>query len=242
MMLVSQRALDLMLVDLSAAADACAELVARYRDAIEPGRTLLQQALPLTFGLKAAVWLDGIDGGVAELASVRGPRARDPVRGRRGDAWRASAIAGWTSRASWLASSGCWRRRVPWHTVRLRPVRHRRRVAALRSESWARSGATSCCWLRPRWPRSSRAAARAAAAPRRCRTSAIRSARSGLVACAQRGPGAGRDDARGDGAGARARRWDVAGRMGDASRALLRLTGSSAAILEELLAGSRGRP
>ncbi|MGA8717636.1 MAG: lyase family protein, partial [Solirubrobacteraceae bacterium] len=71
MMLVTRNALDLLVRDLSAAADACASLVTRYRNAIEPGRTLLQQALPVTFGLKAAVWLAGIDGVVADLRALR---------------------------------------------------------------------------------------------------------------------------------------------------------------------------
>src|SRR5262249_37196669 len=54
MMIVARNALDVVLADLSAAGDACASLVDRHRGSIEPGRTLLQQALPLTFGLKAA--------------------------------------------------------------------------------------------------------------------------------------------------------------------------------------------
>ena len=71
MMLVARRALDVVLADLSAAADACASLVDRHRGSIEPGRTLLQQALPVTFGLKAAGWLAGLDGALAGLRSVR---------------------------------------------------------------------------------------------------------------------------------------------------------------------------
>ena len=31
----------------------------------------MQQALPLTFGIKAATWLSGLDGSCAELAEVR---------------------------------------------------------------------------------------------------------------------------------------------------------------------------
>ena len=75
MMLVTRRALDLLIADLSAAADACASLVERHRGSIEPGRTLLQQALPLTFGLKAAGWLAGLDG--ALWPSCAGVRERE---------------------------------------------------------------------------------------------------------------------------------------------------------------------
>ena len=35
------------------------------------GRTLLQQAAPITFGLKAAGWLLGLDGARADLAALR---------------------------------------------------------------------------------------------------------------------------------------------------------------------------
>ncbi|MDR7421437.1 MAG: 3-carboxy-cis,cis-muconate cycloisomerase [Armatimonadota bacterium] len=38
-------------------AAACAGLASRYRGSLMPGRTLLQHAVPITFGLKAARWL-----------------------------------------------------------------------------------------------------------------------------------------------------------------------------------------
>ena len=71
LMLVAHRALGPLLDDLGAAADACAELAERHRSTLAPGRTLLQQALPLTFGIKAATWLSGLDGSCAELTEVR---------------------------------------------------------------------------------------------------------------------------------------------------------------------------
>ena len=111
MMLVTGRALDVVLADLSAAADACAELVSRHRDTIEPGRTLLQQALPLTFGLKAAGWLDGRRR--RGRRADRGPRHRarrcsSAVRSGRS---RASAIGVSTSPPSWPISWACPRPR-----------------------------------------------------------------------------------------------------------------------------------
>src|SRR4051812_33850231 len=60
-MLVARRALGPLLEDLDAAADACATLAERYRDAPMAGRTLLQQAAPVTFGLRAAGWMTGLD-------------------------------------------------------------------------------------------------------------------------------------------------------------------------------------
>jgi len=56
-MLVSRRALDLILTEVDGIADACARLAREHRDTPMAGRTLLQQALPTTFGLKAAGWL-----------------------------------------------------------------------------------------------------------------------------------------------------------------------------------------
>ena len=50
-------ALGLLRGELAAAARALAALAARHRASVMPGRTHLQHALPITFGLKCAVWL-----------------------------------------------------------------------------------------------------------------------------------------------------------------------------------------
>jgi 3-carboxy-cis,cis-muconate cycloisomerase len=71
MVLVAARSVDLLLPDLRACADSAAELAAEHRDTVLAGRTLLQQALPTTFGLKAAGWAVGLDGAAARLAAVR---------------------------------------------------------------------------------------------------------------------------------------------------------------------------
>ena len=60
-MLVAKRALVPLLHDLHAAADAAAQLAETHRDTPIIGRTLLQQAEPTTFGLKAAGWMLGLD-------------------------------------------------------------------------------------------------------------------------------------------------------------------------------------
>ncbi len=54
-------ALQLVEADLTAAADSLALLAAKYRDTPMAGRSNLQQATPMTFGYKAAVWLAGLD-------------------------------------------------------------------------------------------------------------------------------------------------------------------------------------
>ena len=91
-MLVSRRTLEVVDAELAAVAAACAGLAEEHRDTPMAGRTLLQQALPTTFGLKAAGWLSGVlaarrrlkaaplavqlGGGVGTLASLGadGPR------------------------------------------------------------------------------------------------------------------------------------------------------------------------
>jgi 3-carboxy-cis,cis-muconate cycloisomerase len=57
LMLQSRTGLDLLLGDLLAACARCAALAEQHRHTLMAGRTLLQQALPITFGLKAARWL-----------------------------------------------------------------------------------------------------------------------------------------------------------------------------------------
>lgn len=60
MVLQLREAIDLLTVDLAGLADALALLAHRHRDTPMIGRTWLQHALPITFGLKAAGWLDAV--------------------------------------------------------------------------------------------------------------------------------------------------------------------------------------
>ena len=52
------------------AAAAAARLAAEHRDTVMAGRTLLQHAVPTTFGLKAAGWLVALDEARSGLARV----------------------------------------------------------------------------------------------------------------------------------------------------------------------------
>ncbi len=56
-MLLCRRVLDLILAETDGLAAACASLAETHRGTLMAGRTLLQQALPTTFGIKAAGWL-----------------------------------------------------------------------------------------------------------------------------------------------------------------------------------------
>jgi 3-carboxy-cis,cis-muconate cycloisomerase len=73
-MLVAKRAMVPLLADLDAAGDAAAALADRHRADLAAGRTLLQQASPITFGLRAANWLGGLDDAAVRLAAVRDER------------------------------------------------------------------------------------------------------------------------------------------------------------------------
>jgi 3-carboxy-cis,cis-muconate cycloisomerase len=59
-MLVCKQALGPIVGYLDAVAASCAQLATDHRHTLISGRTLLQQALPVTFGLKAAHWLAAI--------------------------------------------------------------------------------------------------------------------------------------------------------------------------------------
>ena len=76
-MLVARRALDVIGGELDLVAEACAELADTHRAALMPARTLLQQAVPTTFGLKAAGWLSGV---VAARDGLRAGRGRLAVQ------------------------------------------------------------------------------------------------------------------------------------------------------------------
>src|SRR4051812_14679452 len=70
-MLVAKRALVPLLADLRGAADAAATLAHAHRDTPIMGRTLLQQAQPTTFGLKAAGWMVSFDEAADHLQNLR---------------------------------------------------------------------------------------------------------------------------------------------------------------------------
>lgn len=66
-----RRALDLIDADLAALAAALAEQAQRHRDTPVVGRTWMQHALPITFGLKLAGWLDAVLRHQERLAQLR---------------------------------------------------------------------------------------------------------------------------------------------------------------------------
>jgi 3-carboxy-cis,cis-muconate cycloisomerase len=120
-MLVAHRALGPLLADLAATAGACARLAEAHRGTVLAGRTLLQQAVPVTFGLKAAGWLVGLDETRLRLVAVR----RRDLAVQLGGA--AGTLAGFGDRgpdvlAGFAAELGLAEPTVPWHAVRARPA------------------------------------------------------------------------------------------------------------------------
>jgi 3-carboxy-cis,cis-muconate cycloisomerase len=115
--LVARRALAVVRADLAAAAGHAARLTRDHRDDVVMGRTLLQQALPTTFGLKAAVWLAGLDGALARLAAVD---ASLPVQyGGAVGTLADSRGAGVPLREALARELGLVATPAPWFTVRL---------------------------------------------------------------------------------------------------------------------------
>jgi 3-carboxy-cis,cis-muconate cycloisomerase len=114
-MLVARRALEPLQADAAAAAGACALLAAEHRDTPIMARTLLQHALPTSFGLKAAVWMSSIDEARAWLGDVRDRALAVQMGGPVGH--RDPAIA-----AHVAADLGLAEPLLAWHVVRLRPA------------------------------------------------------------------------------------------------------------------------
>ena len=127
-----------------------------HRGTIMIGRTLLQQAVPVTFGLVAAGWLTGVDEARAGLAVVgsrrlavqfggaAGTLASLGDRGRRGRGLARRASSAWRCPCCPGTPTGCgsstWAPRWPGPRPRS-----------------ARSPGTSRCWPSPRSARSARA-------------------------------------------------------------------------------------
>ena len=117
LMLLARRAIACLDEDLAAAAEAAARLAGDHRDDVVMGRTLMQQALPTTFGLKAAGWLAGLDGARLRLAEVV---VSLPVQyGGAAGTLAASSGTGVAVRSALAEQLGLADTAVPWHAVRL---------------------------------------------------------------------------------------------------------------------------
>ncbi len=119
-MLLAQRAIDVMQADLAGAAEAAAGLAAVHRSSIMIGRTLLQQAVPVTFGLVAAGWLTSVDEAREGLSAVR---SRLAVQfGGAAGTLASLGEAGQGVAALFAEELGLALPVLPWHTDRLRII------------------------------------------------------------------------------------------------------------------------
>jgi 3-carboxy-cis,cis-muconate cycloisomerase len=118
MMLLAKRAAPIVIADVAGAADAAALLAAEHRQTVMIGRTLLQQALPIPFGLKAATWLTALDEASARLEDVVHTRLGVQFGGAAGTLAslgdRGLDVAGLLANELGLVLPV-----LPWHTFRL---------------------------------------------------------------------------------------------------------------------------
>ncbi|MBE9376292.1 3-carboxy-cis,cis-muconate cycloisomerase [Saccharopolyspora sp. HNM0983] len=118
-MLVCRGVLDGVLADLRGAADECARLAAEHRTTPMIARSLLQQALPTTFGARAATWLTSLDEAAGALQVLHRQRLAVQLGGPAGTL---SALGPDGPRVVGLlaAELGLAEPVVPWHTDRTR--------------------------------------------------------------------------------------------------------------------------
>lgn len=117
-MLVVSRGISAILTDLDGCAEVAARLARQQRDTPMIARTLLQQAVPITFGLKAAQWLHGLGVVRALLLDVQ-ERLPAQLGGAAGslDGYP-DAATGLRVAEDFAARLGLAAARAPWHTLR----------------------------------------------------------------------------------------------------------------------------
>jgi 3-carboxy-cis,cis-muconate cycloisomerase len=119
-MLLSKHAIEVIDTDLATAADRAAALAVEHAGTVMAGRTLLQQAVPVTFGLVAAGWLAGLDDARTDISRVRSRLAVQfgGAAGTLASLGEAGpAVAGLLAAELGLANPA-----LPWHADRLRVV------------------------------------------------------------------------------------------------------------------------
>lgn len=115
--LVVRRTVDLLLADLDEAGRACALLADGHRQTIMAGRTLMQQALPTTFGLKAAGWLTALDEAYDALSAAAAHGCAAQLGGAAGSL-ASLGEQGVPVLERFAARLGLAEPVLPWHTSR----------------------------------------------------------------------------------------------------------------------------
>ena len=109
--------LALIRADLCATVAALAGLAERHRDTVMAGRTHLQHALPVTFGLKCANWLLPLATHVARLDQLR-PRVETVQFGGAAGTLASLGADGLAVMQALAAELGLTAPPLPWHTAR----------------------------------------------------------------------------------------------------------------------------
>jgi 3-carboxy-cis,cis-muconate cycloisomerase len=117
LVLQMRQGFELLEEGLVALGQVCARLADRHRQTLMPGRTLLQQALPITFGLKAARWLSLV---TRQLETLRALRSRVMVVQLGGAAGTLSSLGDEGPRVVELLAEelGLGVPDLPWHAER----------------------------------------------------------------------------------------------------------------------------
>jgi 3-carboxy-cis,cis-muconate cycloisomerase len=110
-------ALDLVERDLEAIAGSLAHLARRYRDTPMAARSNLQQAVPITFGYKAAVLLAGFQRHLERLRELR-PRVLVGEFGGAAGNLSSLGARGLEVQAGLMAELGLGQPEIAWHTMR----------------------------------------------------------------------------------------------------------------------------
>jgi 3-carboxy-cis,cis-muconate cycloisomerase len=121
LVLQMREGVEMLVGDLTAAGDGLAVLAETHRMSVMPGRTLLQQAVPITFGLKAARWLSAVARQIATLRALR----RDALVLQFGGAAGTLAALGTNGEAvaqHVAAQLELTLPDLPWHAERDRPA------------------------------------------------------------------------------------------------------------------------
>jgi 3-carboxy-cis,cis-muconate cycloisomerase len=118
-MLVARGALDVILGELEGVADGCAALAEAHRTTPMAARTVLQQAVPTTFGLVAAGWLTSILDVRARLEAVRDERLAAQLGGA-GGTLAALGADGLAVARTFAEEVGLPEAPLPWHALRVR--------------------------------------------------------------------------------------------------------------------------
>ncbi len=120
-MLLARRGIDVVDADLRIAAERAADLAQQHAGTVMAGRTLLQQAVPVTFGLVAAGWLTAIDESRRQLDRVRAAGLAVQFGGAAGTL-ASLGDAGPAVAALLAAELGLAEPVLPWHTDRQRII------------------------------------------------------------------------------------------------------------------------